>query len=265
MATDTFEFKDHGCITRQKYEDYQTFIDKFKPKLTTDDCLTPPEVYNAVLEWINDNICSLEGKRILRPFYPGGNFTAEEYTPDTVVIDNPPFSFFAKIQSWYNERNIKYFLFSPGLTAFNSNRGMNTTVLIGNPVIFSNGAKVNIAFKTNMADDTAIILSPTLDNAIKEAQQQNKSNAPKLVWPDNIQNSARLKAYIKRLRSDYKIQHEECVFTSKACGRSIFGGGVYLNSRHTSALTELPPPPPPPPLKVLDMTEEDTEILTNLG
>lgn len=28
--------------------EYEAFVDKFKPKLTTDDCYTPPEVYEVV-------------------------------------------------------------------------------------------------------------------------------------------------------------------------------------------------------------------------
>ena len=30
---------------------YKDFTDKFKLKLTTDDCYTPPEVYDAVRDW----------------------------------------------------------------------------------------------------------------------------------------------------------------------------------------------------------------------
>ena len=29
-------------------ETYEQFVDKFKPKKTTDDCMTPPLVYDAV-------------------------------------------------------------------------------------------------------------------------------------------------------------------------------------------------------------------------
>ena len=28
---------------KDKFEDYEGFVDKFKPKKTTDDCYTPPE------------------------------------------------------------------------------------------------------------------------------------------------------------------------------------------------------------------------------
>ena len=33
-----------------KGETYDEFVEKFKPKNTTDDCMTPPLVYDAVRE-----------------------------------------------------------------------------------------------------------------------------------------------------------------------------------------------------------------------
>ncbi len=32
------------CYKKIKHEDYDAFVEKFKPKKTTDDCYTPPEV-----------------------------------------------------------------------------------------------------------------------------------------------------------------------------------------------------------------------------
>lgn len=52
-------------------ERYEEFVEKFKPKKTTDDCYTPPVVYEAVKSWaINEY--GLQGRKIERPFYPGG-------------------------------------------------------------------------------------------------------------------------------------------------------------------------------------------------
>lgn len=41
------EIISHG----NKKETYEEFVDKFKPKKTTDDCYTPLEVYETVKEW----------------------------------------------------------------------------------------------------------------------------------------------------------------------------------------------------------------------
>lgn len=31
---------------------YQAFVDKFKPKKTSDDCYTPANIYEAVAAWV---------------------------------------------------------------------------------------------------------------------------------------------------------------------------------------------------------------------
>lgn len=71
-------------------EEYQGFIDKFKPKKTTDDCYTPKPVYDAVRDWVVARY-GLEGRPIVRPFYPGGDYAAMQYPTGCVVIDNPRF------------------------------------------------------------------------------------------------------------------------------------------------------------------------------
>ena len=35
-----------------KGETYEQFTEKFIPKRTTDDCYTPPQVYQALLQWV---------------------------------------------------------------------------------------------------------------------------------------------------------------------------------------------------------------------
>ena len=35
---------------KEKFYNYEGFIEKFKPKLTTDDCYTPRGVYEAVAD-----------------------------------------------------------------------------------------------------------------------------------------------------------------------------------------------------------------------
>lgn len=39
---------------REGVEGYEEFVEKFKPKLTTDDCYTPAKVYDAVLSFVRD-------------------------------------------------------------------------------------------------------------------------------------------------------------------------------------------------------------------
>ena len=40
---------------REIHEDYDGFMEKFKPRKTTDDCYTPQPVYDAVLGWLREN------------------------------------------------------------------------------------------------------------------------------------------------------------------------------------------------------------------
>ena len=48
-----------------KSQPYDEFVDKFKPKLTTDDCYTPPLVYEAVLMQCRDNIDMGGGEAVI--------------------------------------------------------------------------------------------------------------------------------------------------------------------------------------------------------
>ena len=133
-------------------EEYEQFEDKFKPKLTTDDCYTPPKIYDAVKNWAVSKY-GLEEKNIVRPFYPGGDYQKEEYKDGDVVIDNPPFSILSEICRFYGERNILFFLFAPNLTLFSTASGAFNYVVCGVNVVYENGAKVSTSFVTNLGDE----------------------------------------------------------------------------------------------------------------
>ena len=75
----------------KRHQDYEGFVKKFEPKRTTDDCFTPPNVYAAVCAWATKRY-ALEGREIVRPFFPGGDYERFDYPDGCVVIDNPPFS-----------------------------------------------------------------------------------------------------------------------------------------------------------------------------
>ena len=119
-------FSDDEMLTKRKLkkrkgrqetlEDYESFVKKFdadKPK-TTDDCYTPPAIYEAVLDWLKGEV-DLSGMEIMRPFYPGGDYKTELYHSDCVVVDNPPFSILSEITTFYIAMGVKFFLFAPAL------------------------------------------------------------------------------------------------------------------------------------------------------
>ena len=100
-----------------KSKTYEEFVEKFKPKKTTDDCYTPPTIYEIVKQWAC-NEYGIDPAKVVRPFYPGGDYKAFPYPDGAVVIDNPPFSILASICTFYLEHGIPFFLFAPSLTCF---------------------------------------------------------------------------------------------------------------------------------------------------
>lgn len=159
------------------FNDYDEFVKKFKNKTnkTTDDCYTPRDVYEAVVEYVSE-IYDLTDKVILRPFYPGGDYLNAEYPNNGVVIDNPPFSIFKKICEFYSKSKIPYFLFAPGMTVMNICK-FGTAVIINRAIRWENGANVRANFATNLFGDEYIaVTAPTLDERIaKAASQQHQS------------------------------------------------------------------------------------------
>ena len=153
-------------------ETYEEFVAKFNkeaPK-TTDDCYTPPEIYEVVLEWAKEHL-HIGDRPVVRPFYPGGDFENFDYPANCVVVDNPPFSIFAKILKWYNERGIDFFLFAPSLTSI---REGVTFVSVDAVIQYENGARVSTAFVTNMMGNLLCITAPELNENINEANRKRQ-------------------------------------------------------------------------------------------
>lgn len=158
-----------------KSKTYEEFVEKFKPKLTTDDCYTPPEVYEAVKSWAVKEY-KLGDREIVRPFYPGGDYEHFTYNDNAAVIDNPPFSILSKIIDFYLERGINFFLFAPHLTLFSGNRNI-CYLITGAKIIYENGANVSTSFITNM-DEYKIKVVPDLLKKIDTAQHKNVPPPP---------------------------------------------------------------------------------------
>lgn len=91
-------------------ETYEQFIEKFKPKKTTDDCMTPPEIYDVVRDYVC-NRWDISPMQVVRPFWPGEDYETYDYSKDSVVIDNPPFSILSRIIKFYLKENIPFFFF----------------------------------------------------------------------------------------------------------------------------------------------------------
>lgn len=212
------------------FEDYDGFVEKFKPKKTTDDCYTPPAVYDAILGWLRENV-DIEGREIVRPFYPGGDFERFEYPEGCVVVDNPPFSIITKICRWYIAHKIDFFLFAPHLTLF-SNKAEIAHIVTFAPIIYENGANVKTDFVSNLFGDIRVMTAPKLRRRIVEACKQDRKQLPKYRYPDNVTSSALLSKIAPYV--DFVVRADECRFISRLDsqkgGAGIFGGGVLLSN-----------------------------------
>ena len=221
-------------------DDYGEFTEKFKLKLTTDDCYTPVEVYEAVLGWLREKV-DIEGCNIVRPFCPGGDYEAYDYKEDDVVVDNPPFSILARILRFYQGRGIRFFLFGPQLTLFSSSSSSLTYIPCACTVEYANGAKVNTGFISNLFGDVFAMSAPDLRKRIKEAQEKARSEAsaslPKYEYPPEVLTSSML-GYLSTHGVEFKVMRDEvspvplsALASQKAVGKAIFGKGWLISEK----------------------------------
>ena len=221
-------------------EEYQAFLDKFVPKKTTDDCYTPDLVYEAVAQWVA-NEYHVAPRHFVRPFYPGGDYQREQYLPDAIVVDNPPFSILSEIIKFYVEKGIRFFLFAPTLTLFSSSSSSLVTALpVAASVTYENKANVNTSFVTNLEDPSIRLRSvPSLYRAVKEANDRNleeqRRELPKYAYPDNVVTSAFV-ARLSRYGIDFSVSRTESVGidaldAQKEQGRAIYGKGYLVSER----------------------------------
>ena len=216
-------------------------MEKFKPKKTTDDCMTPPKVYEAVRGWACEEY-GIDPQKIVRPFWPGSDYKCEHYPDGCVVLDNPPFSILAQICEFYLDRGIKFFLFAPSLTALSGKRccmEMNH-IICDADITYENGAVVRTAFLTNLGDgETVLQTAPELgwriSEAVAELRRETVRTVPQYSYPDHIVTAAMLQRYSK-YGIDFRVKKSDCVRVSaidsqRKVGKAIFGSGLLLSER----------------------------------
>ena len=232
-----FEERMRAGEDMEEDEEYQKFIEKFNggQKKTTDDCYTPENVYEAVKNWCVKKY-GLAGKKIMRPFYPGGDYQKEDYSGNCVVIDNPPFSILSEICEWYTERNIPYFMFCQSLTAFSAMQGRANYIISGVTITYKNGAKVNTSFITNLGD-VKISNAPDLYAALKKENDINSQTKtgfmPTYIYPPEVLTATMLHALGHR-GIKFELQEKEVQFVrgldaQKEEGKAIYGAGFLIS------------------------------------
>ena len=220
--------------------EYDEFVEKFKIKKTTDDCYTPPNIYSAILEWVEEEY-GIDPSRVVRPFVPGGDFANYPYAKDAVVVDNPPFSILAQIIDFYCSQKIKFFLFAPSLTLFAGGKNVLKTnhIVCDAEITYHNGAKVKTAFVTNLSRGIVAQTAPELGRRIAIEEKKNvkaqKKQLPKYIYPDHVLTAAIMQRY-SHWGIDMTIKAEDCTFiraldSQRAAGKALFGGGLLLSNK----------------------------------
>lgn len=179
----------------------------------------------------------------MRPFRPGGDYQAENYSAPCCVVDNPPFSIMAQILDFYQSRQIPFFLFAPQMTIFCTvlRRTGVTFVSANIDIIYTNGARVKTAFVTNMSPELVFTTSPQLHNAISIANISSAKKTPKIELSPNIFSAK----YIQKISTGENINfqlkwnqivpHNKCSKALKRLGR----GACLIPDKKVSEIKRL--------------------------
>lgn len=239
-VTGGVDFSNLDAMSGEGDEGYDEFVEKFKPKKTTDDCYTPPEVYDVIRDWACAEY-GIDPAKVVRPFYPGGDYESFDYSGGKVVVDNPPFSILTQICEFYVNNGIPFFLFCSTLTGFGSKRlAMRTChIICGCQIVYENGASVNTSFVTSYGGDVVAKTAPELreliDAKVDELRRQGKTELPKYEYPDEVVTAAIMGRWSK-YGVEFEVRRTDCLPISeldaqKEGGQSIYGNGLLLSER----------------------------------
>ena len=222
---------------KKRQDDYEAFVAKFERKRTSDDCYTPPKVYDIVRSWLGEQV-DLRGAQIVRPFWPDADYKQMEYPPECVVVDNPPFSIFAEIVRWYLERGVRFFLFAQHKTIFNLDAPY-TRLVCGADVIYENGAVVRTSFVSNLFGDALAMSVPDLYERLTAAAR-SKSPLPHYRYPAHLLTFSDL-ARCSAHGVPVSIPRHEAAFvrrldSQQAAKKAIYGGGFLLSDRQADRM-----------------------------
>lgn len=228
-----------------KFDDYKGFVNKFKPKKTTDDCYTPAIVYDAIAAWVVKEY-GVSKSDFVRPFYPGYDYTAFDYS-DKIVVDNPPFSILGEIIKFYVNEGVKFFLFAPALTSLAHAEKSCCFICTDCSITYKNGANVNTAFLTNLEPyEIAVKTSPELSAIVDTANEKAQKKAPELPkysYPPEVVNVALITTFARH-KIPVSLKRDELYFvreldSQKAAGKKMFGAGFLTTHEKAAELIEL--------------------------
>lgn len=243
-------------------DEYNEFLDKFEQPKTTDDCYTPDNIYQVIVEYVEKRY-GINRSLFVRPFYPGGDYKKENYN-GKIVVDNPPFSIIAEIQQYYNDNGIRYFLFCPGLVGFSQTQtSLSCTITVGATITYENGALVPTNFVTNMEDGIVAFSDPDLLEKIEEADEINRAELrrelPKYDYPNTVLSIARMN-YLSKNGQYFEIKKGQCQRIGKLDAqdeKGIFGGGLLISQHKAEEYGEK--------RKLAEINRQKKEVVWNLS
>lgn len=269
-GSDFFSGDRSGQGKQDGNDEYNEFVEKFEEKHTTDDCYTPDNIYEAVL-----NICieryNINPNNVVRPFYPGGDFEKFPYKNESVVIDNPPFSILSRIVKFYLEKNIRFFLFAPALTMMGyANRCC--CICTQNTIIYENGAQIATSFLTNMEQCRAKS-DPGLYAAITKANKENlkklHKDLPTYEYPKEVVTSSKL-AFLSHYGVSFEISSDESIFireldAQKEKTKSMYGGALLLSEAQAQAQAQAQQERERTDVVVWELSDREKELVKSLA
>lgn len=225
-----------------KRQVYSEFVEKFKPKHTTDDCYTPDNIYSVVSDYVR-NRYGADPANFVRPFWPGGDYERADYPDGCVVVDNPPFSIISKIVRFYTSHGVKFFLFASGLVAANSSQSRAAIISLGVSITYANGAKVSTSFLTNL-EPFCLRSDPELYRALRAADETNTQTRtlPRYVYPPEVATCTDF-MYMSKNGVSFTVPGDELRYipgldSQKQKKKQLFGGGFLISEKAAAEKTE---------------------------
>lgn len=219
-----FEVEEYTSLRRKDTKTIQEFVDKFKPKNGFDECYTPLPVFECVYNYVRDLFPQFNNIENLRPFKPNGDFLSEDYS-NKIVIDNPPFSILSFIISFYQQHNIKFWLFASTLHIMHY-YGRCDIIICNNAITYANGAKIATSFVTNMYGDNRIVLDGVLSEKLNTLQGFRKKILIKNRYPF-VLSGARLQKWVTPDKV-LTIKKEDTLPIFSRKKQNVFGNGCYI-------------------------------------
>lgn len=228
-------------------------------------------MYETIKDWACREF-GIDPSKVVRPFYPGGDYESFDYSDGKVVVDNPPFSILSKICTFYRDRGIPFFLFAPNLTIFSSTSRNGAHMLVTDCAIeYANGAIVNTSFVTSFGDDlirTAPDLTKLVNDTVKRVRRESRKHLPKYAYPPELLTVTRLNK-VGKAGVDFRVKASDVAFTprlasQKAVKKAIFGGG-YLMSEAKAAELKAAELKAAEDVTVWPLNDKEKQIIGKLG